>query len=145
VTLEPAELIGEDVTAAWESGQTTLGVLKETLESQKGVTIGDALFLTAAQDAINRGLLISESPLNGDDLYPIVVKQPQWIRFAEAHLTEADIQDLPERIAELTEIAPELDFRFRITITAEGEAPSDAALEGIDDILGKIQQGLTFK
>ena len=117
MTIVPADLIGDDVIPVWESGQPTLGLIKETLESKKGVSIRDDVFLNAVKGAINSGLIISDDPLT-NDLYHIRVQQPKWIRFAEAHLTETEIQDLTETISDLAEIAPELDFRFRITITA---------------------------
>lgn len=144
VTIVPADLIGDDVIPVWESGQPTLGVIKETLESNRGVSIRDDVFLNAVKGAINSGLIISDDPLT-NDLYQIHVRQPPWICLTEAHLTEAEIQDLTETISDLAEIAPELDFRFRITITAEGEAPSNEVLNQINEILGKVTEKLTFE
>ena len=73
-----------------------------------------------------------------DDLYQIRVKQPSWMRHAESNLTETQIQDLSGTIGNLLEIAPELDFKFRIAITAEGEPPSDEVLEQINETLRKV-------
>ena len=128
MTIDPKELIGGDVTPAWESGRPTLGLIKETLESKKGVSIPDDVFRNAAEQAIGRGIIILADPFT-NDLYQIHVRQPSWIRHAESHLTETEIQDLTETIGNLFEIAPELDFKFRISITAEGESPSNEVLE----------------
>ena len=58
--------------------------------------------------------------------------------YAESPLTETEIQDLSGTIGNLIEIAPELDFKFRIAITAEGEPPSDEVLEQINEALRKV-------
>ena len=143
MTIDPKELIGGDVTPAWESGRPTLGLIKETLESKKGVSIPDDVFRNAAEQAIDRGIIILADPFT-NDLYQIHVRQPSWIRHAESHLTETEIQDLTETIGNLVEIAPELDFKFRIAITAEGEPPSDEVLEQINAALRKVTGQLKF-
>ena len=63
---------------------------------------------------------------------------------AESNLEEKEIQDLAEIIGDLIEIAPELDFKFRISITAEGEPPSDEVLEQINAALRKVTDQLKF-
>ena len=78
------------------------------------------------------------------DLYQIHVKQPSWMRHTESYLTEVEIQDLSEIIGALFEIAPELDFKFRISITAEGEPPSNEVLEQINEALRKVTGQLKF-
>ena len=59
-------------------------------------------------------------------------------------LTEIEIQDLPEIVADLADIAPELDFQFRVTIAAEGEPPSSEVLEKINEALQKVTDKLKF-
>ena len=142
VTIQPAELVGDDVMPAWVTGQPTLGLIKETLESKKGVSISDEQFRTAVEQAISSRLFVTVEPL--DDFYAARVRQPAWIRHAESHLTEAEIQDLPQAVVDLLEIAPELDFKFRVAITAEGERPSDEVLEQINEVFGKVG-GLKFE
>ena len=93
VTIQPAELVGDDVMPAWVTGHPTLGLIKETLESKRGIAIPDDVFRTAVQQAISDRLLVLDDPL--DDFYVARVRQPAWIRHAESHLTEAEIQDLP--------------------------------------------------
>ena len=143
VTIYPEDLIGSDVTLAWESGQSTLGLIKEILEKKKGAPIHDDVFRNAVEQAKKRRIIILETPL-ADDLYQIHVRQPSWIRHAESHLTETEIQDLTETIGNLVEIAPELDFKFRIAITAEGESPSKEVLEQINAALRKVTDQLKF-
>ena len=126
-----------------ESGQPTLGLIKEKLESKKGVSIPDGMFRDAVQKAVDHKIITLVDPLT-DDLYQIRVRQPPWTGHAESHLTEIEIQDLSGIIGALIEIAPELDFKFRIAITAEGEPPSDEVLEQINEALRKVADQLKF-
>ncbi len=139
----PTDLIGTDAKAAWESGNPTLGLIKETLESNIGIIIADYVFLEAARVAIDSGLIVSDGSLT-DDFYHIRVRQAAWVGHTESYLIETEIQDLPEAVTGLTNIAPELDFKFRMTITAEGEPPSNEVLEKINEALQKVTDKLKF-
>ncbi|MDE0324945.1 MAG: DUF499 domain-containing protein [Candidatus Poribacteria bacterium] len=143
VKIVPNDLIGKDAKAAWESGNPTLGLIKETLESNIGTVIPDHVFLEAARGAIDGGLIVSDGSLT-DDFYHVRVRQAAWVGHTESHLTETEIQDLAEAVADLAEIAPELDFKFRISITAEGEPPSNEVLEKINEALQKVTDKLKF-
>ena len=143
VKIEPADIIGKDAKSAWESGNPTLGLIKETLESNIGTTIPDHVFLEAARGAIDGGLIVSDGSLT-DEFYHIRVRQAAWIGHTESQLTEIEIQDLAEAVADLADIAPELDFQFRVTITAEGEPPSNEVLEKINEALQKVTDKLKF-
>ncbi len=143
VKIEPEDLIGKDAKSAWESGNPTLGLIKETLESNIGTVIPDHAFLEAAKGAIGNGLIVSDGALT-DNFYHIRVRQAAWIGHTESQLTEIEIQDLAEAVADLADIAPELDFRFRVTITAEGEPPSNEVLEKINEALQKVTDKLKF-
>ena len=143
VKIAPTDLIGTDAKAAWASGNPTLGLIKETLESNISTTIPDHVFLEAARSAIDAGLIVSDGSLT-DNFYHVRVRQAAWIGHTESHLTEIEIQDLPEAVADLANIAPELDFKFRISITAEGEPPSNEVLEKINEVFQKITDELKF-
>ncbi len=143
VKIAPKDLIGNDAKAAWASGNPTLGLIKKTLEGNIGVLIPDHVFLEAAKGAIESGFIVLDGSLT-DDFYHVPVRQAAWVRHVESPLTEAEIQDLAEAVADLAEIAPELDFQFRITITAEGEPPSNEVLEKINDALREVTDKLKF-
>ena len=143
VKIAPKDLIGSDAKAAWESGNPTLGLIKETLESNIGITIPDHAFLEAAKGAIDSGLIISDGSLTGD-FYHVQVRQAAWVGHAESRLTEIEIQDLAGIVDDLIEIAPELDFQFRVTINAEGEPPSNEVLKKINEALQKVTDKLKF-
>ena len=143
VKIEPEDLIGKDAKSAWESGNPTLGLIKETLESNISTVIPDHVFLEAAKGAIGNGLIVSDGALT-DNFYHIRVRQAAWIGHTESQLTEIEIQDLAEVVADLADIAPELDFQFRVTITAEGEPPSNEVLEKINKALQKVTDKLKF-
>ncbi len=125
------------------SGQPTLGWIKEKLESKKGVSIPDNVFRNAVQKASDHNIITLIDSSTGD-YYQIHVKQPSWMRHTESYLTEVEIQDLSETIGALFEIAPELDFKFRISITAEGDPPPDEVLEQINEALRKVTDQLKF-
>ena len=142
VTIELTDFI-EVMKQPDESGQPTLKWIKERLESKKGMSIPDDMFRDAVQKAIDHKIITLIDSSTGD-FYQIRVKQPSWIGHAESHLTEIGIQDLSGIIGALFEIAPELDFKFRISITAEGERPSAEVLEQINEALRKVTDQLKF-
>ncbi len=144
VKIAPKDLIGSDAKAAWTSGNPTLGLIKKTLESNIGTAIPDHVFLEAAKGAVDSGLIVLDGSLT-DDFYHVPVRQAAWIGHTESNLTEIEIQDLAEAVADLADIAPELDFQFRITITAEGgEPPSNEVQEKINEALQKVTDKLKF-
>ena len=128
-TIDPNDLIGGDVESAWESGQPTLALIKETLEAKRGISISDDVFRYAVEQAIKVGIIASDDDPLTHNFYKIRVRKPAWMRHAESELTELEIQELPETVIDLAEIAPELDFKFRISITAEGDPPSSEVLK----------------
>ncbi len=143
ITIDLADLVELLQQPPDESGQITLGWIKERLEVKKGVSIPDDEFRNAVQKAVDQEIIILVDPLTGD-LYKVRVKQPSWMRLAESNLTETEIQDLSEIIGSLFAIAPELDFKFRISITVEGDPPSDEVLEQINEALREITDQLKF-
>ena len=143
VTINPTDFMAVIQQPFDEFGQPTLGLIKENLESKKGVSISDDAFHNTVQKAIDDKIITLVDPLT-DDLYKVRVKQPSWMRHTESHLTETEIQDLSGTIGNLIEIAPELDFKFRIAITAEGEPPSNEVLEQINEALRKVTGKLKF-
>ena len=143
VKIAPTDLIGTDAKAAWESGSPTLALIKEALETKRGISIPDDVFRYAVEQAIKVGIIASDESLT-NGFYKIRVRKPAWMRHAESHLTEIEIQDLAEAVTDLADIAPELDFRFRVTITAEGEPPSNEVLEKINEALQKVTGKLKF-
>ncbi|MYB01259.1 ATP-binding protein [Candidatus Poribacteria bacterium] len=143
VIIAPKDLIGNDAESAWKSGQPTLALIKEALETKRGISIPDDVFRYAVEQAIKVGIIASDEPLT-NGFYKIRVRKPAWMRHAESELTEGQIQDLAEKVIDLANIAPELDFQFRITITAEGEPPSNEVLEQINEALQKVTDKLKF-
>ena len=143
VKIAPRDLIGTDAKTAWDSENPTLGLIKETLESNRGGIIPDHVFLEAAKGAIDGGLIVSDGSLT-DDFYHVRVRQAAWVGHTESHLTETEIQDLAEAVADLANIAPELDFKFRISISAEGKPPSNEVLEQINEAIQKVTDKLKF-
>ena len=144
VTIDPKDLIGNDVEFAWESGQPTLGLIKETLEAKRGISIPDDVFRYAVEQAIKVGIIASDAESLTNGFYKIQVRKPAWMRHTESDIAEMEIQDLTEMVADLADIAPELDFKFRIAITAEGDPPPNEVLKKINDALRKVTDKLKF-
>ncbi len=145
VTIDPNDLIGGDVESAWESGQPTLALIKETLEAKRGISISDDVFRYAVEQAIKIGIIASDDEPLTNGFYKIRVRKPAWMRHTDSQLTELEVQELTETVITLANIAPELDFKFRITITAEGEPPSSEVLEQINTALRKVTDKLKFE
>ena len=138
--LEPGE-IAAVIPAT--SGSVALGWIKEKLESTKDIPIPDDVFRDAVNEALNRKLIVSDGqPV--DDYYQTRVREPDWVRHSESRLTETEVQDLAGRIGSLSDIAPELEFEFRLVVTAEGERPSDEVLEELNEVLGEVAESLKF-
>ncbi len=141
--IAPEDLIGNDVKSAWESEQPTLGLIKEALEAKRGISITDEVFRDAVTQAAAKGFIIYEGS-STEEYYNTSVRQPSWIKLTESLLTETEIQDLPDTVSDLFEIAPELEFKYRITITAEGDQPTDEVLKEINEALQKVTGKLKF-
>lgn len=143
MTLSPAEIVAVMKNPPDSSGYVTLGWIKNTLESKKGVPISDGVFRYAVEQALKNKLIIAEDP-PVIDFYQTPVRLPLWVGHAESHLTETQIQDFAETISDFSEIAPELEFEFRIVVTAEGESPSKEVLEQINNAFRTVTDKLKF-
>ena len=90
-------------------------MIKETLEAKRGISISDEAFRYAVEKAIKVGIIASDEDSLTNGFYKTRVRKPAWMRHVESELTELEVQELPETVIDLAEIAPELDFKFRIT------------------------------
>ena len=143
MTLDAAEIVAVMQNPPDSSGYVTLGWIKDTLESKKGVPISDGVFRYAVEQALKNKLIIADGP-SVNDFYQMPVRLPLWVGHAESRLTETQIQDFAETISDLSEIAPELEFEFRLVVTAEGENPTKEVLEQINDAFRKVTDKLSF-
>lgn len=143
MTLSPAEIVAVMKTPPDSSGYVTLEWIKHTLESKKGVPISDGVFRYAVEQALKNKLIIAEDP-PVIDFYQTPVRLPLWVGQTESHLTEVQIQDFAETISDFSEIAPELEFEFRLVVTAEGESPSREVLEKINNKFRTVTDKLKF-
>ncbi len=141
--LDAAEIVAVMQNPPDSSGYVTLGWIKDTLESKKGVPISDGVFRYAVEQALKNKLIIADGP-SVNDFYQMPVRLPLWVGHAESRLTETQIQDFANTISDLSEIAPELEFEFRLVVTAEGETPSRKVLEKINDALRTVTDKLKF-
>lgn len=146
VKVDPAELVGAGVQYAWSEGAPTLRKIKEALEQARGQAIPGDVFRQAVEGAVNKGLIaladlgIKALP-PADALLKLHVRLPKATLAAEAALTPKQLQDLADTIAQLKQAAPDLEFAFRVFITAEGEPPPAEVLKKLNMLLDQVKAG----
>ena len=79
VKIGPEDLIGNDVKSAWDSGQPTLGLIKEALEAKRGISITDEVFRDAVTQAAAKGFITYDGS-STEDYYNTTVRQPSWMK-----------------------------------------------------------------
>jgi hypothetical protein len=146
VEVQPSELIGTEMQYVWSEGRPTLRQLKEALEQYRGQPISGDVFRRAVEGATNKGLIVATDPAMktlpaSDAILKLRVRLPQASLSAEAVLTPKQLQDLVATIAQLKQVAPDLEFAFRVFITAEGERPSDQVLTKLNALLDQVKDG----
>lgn len=137
--IDPTELVGDGVQAAWASGTPTLRALKEALAVYRGETIEDEAFQRAVEAALNRGLFVLADGAGTATPVPTTrVRMPNVTLFAEAQLSPRQLQDLAENVQDLIAAAPELSFAFRVSISAEGAKPAPEVIAALNKLLAKV-------
>ena len=142
VEVDPDELI----KYAWHEDAPTLRAIKETLEQQRGQAISVDVFRKAVEGAVNKGLIVfadssTKTVPATDALLKIRVRLPRASLSAEAALTPKQLQDFASVVAQLKQAAPDLEFSFRVVITAEGERPPEEVLAKLNELLGEVKGG----
>ena len=142
IEINPAELVSAATQEVWASPSPTLGKLKTALEAHKGRSLSDEVFRKAAEGALARGLFSLVEPTKplppGKALADVRVRKPKVSLFAEAQLLAKEVQDFAGVLPDLKRAAPELDFAFRVTITAEGDKPGEDVIAEINKILARV-------
>ena len=113
---------------------------KKPWRQARGQAIPGDVFRQAVEGAVNKGLItladlgVKALP-TADALLKLRARLPKATLVAEAALTPKQLQDLVGIIAQLKQTAPDLEFAFRVVITAEGERPSDEVLAKLNELL----------
>jgi len=146
VEIDPTELIGAGVQYAWSESTPTLYKIKEALEQQRGQAIPLDALRKAVDGAINKGLIVLADPATRtipttEALLNLRVRLPKATLRTEAALTPKQIQDFANIVSQLKQAAPELEFAFWVSLTAEGERPSEAVLAKLNALLDKVRGG----
>ena len=146
IEVDPAELVGAGIQYAWTEGTPTLRKIKEALEQTRGQAIPGDVFRKAVEGAVNKGIItiadlgVKALP-NAEALLKLCARLPKATLVAEAALTPKQLQDLAGIIAQLKQTAPDLEFAFRVVITAEGERPSAEVLAELNKLLNDVKSG----
>lgn len=143
VTVEPEELVGLALQEVWAQETPTLGAIKEALEKTKGQAIPQDVFLGAVIQAANRHIVEMVDPKSVHA--PTLASRVRLSRamlFTDAQLSARQLQDFADIVGDLLRLAPELDFIFRLSLTAQGERPAQDRLDQINELLKKVSEGL---
>jgi hypothetical protein len=126
-----------------DSQTPTLNAIKEAIEKQffGGRPVPDDSFFRVAKGMTQDGSLSTVNPWNERTPGVVRVRRPERVLFGEAHLDELGLQRLAETVSELLETAPELNFAFRVSLTAEGQMRDEGMVEQLNKILSQIQSG----
>lgn len=148
VEVDPAELISSDTQEVWKSPAPTLGQLKENLEATRGRALPEDVFRSAVENALSRGLFALADPTvqlpSGEAISGVRIRRSKASLFAEAQLSAQQLQDFAAIVPELKRAAPELDFVFRVTLTAEGEESDEDGLTELNRLLRSVSEKLRF-
>lgn len=144
VEINPAELVSSATQDVWSSPAPTIGKLKARLEEAKGRRLPDDVFRKAVEAALARGLFALADPRKplpaGKGIADVRVRRPKASLFAEAQLTAQQLQDFAAIVPDLKRAAAELDLTFRVTVTAEGEKPSEELVEELNRLLAGVSE-----
>ncbi len=142
IEINPAELVSSATRDVWTSPAPTIGKLKTALESAKGRRLPDDVFRAAVESALTRGLFALVDPTKqlpaGKGIADVRVRMPKASLFAEAQLSAQQLQDFAAIVPDLKRAAADLDFSFRITLTAEGEKPSDDLVAELNELIAGV-------
>lgn len=144
--VERIEVTAQMIASAIEytgSQTPTLKAIKEAIEKQffGGRTVPDESFFRIAKGMTQDGSLAVLDPWNASTPGAVRVRRPDKVLFGEVHLDELGLQRLAETVSELFEAAPELNFAFRVALTAEGQMTDSDLGERLNEILSRIQSG----
>lgn len=144
VEINPAELVSSAIKEVWSNPSPTVGKLRAKLEETKGRRLPDDVFRKAVEAALARGLFALADPTkplpSGKGIADVRVRMPKASLFAEAQLSAQQLQDFAAIVPEMKRAAAELDFSFRVTVTAEGERPSDDLVAELNKILATVTE-----
>jgi hypothetical protein len=144
--VEKVEVTAQMIANAIEytgSQTPTLKAIKEAIEKQffGGRIVPDECFFRTAKGMTQDGSLAVLDPWSASTPGAVRVRRPDKVLFGEVHLDELGLQRLAETVSELFETAPELNFAFRVALTAEGQMTDSDLAERLNEILGRIQAG----
>ncbi len=144
---EEVHLTPDAVAVALSYTGSTLPTLREVKEAAEtqilGRDIPEKQFLTAVQDALDRGLVQTEEDRGALSL-AWRIHRPLRVLIAETVLGPVELQKLAEAAEQLLSTAPGLDFTFRVVLSAEGELPDEETLERLNAALEEVKAGWRF-
>ena len=126
-----------------ESQTPTLAAIKEVIQREffGGRAVPDESFFRSARTMTEDGVIATVTPWNAQSPGSVRVRRPDQVLFAEAALDQLALVRLAESVGELLETAPELNFAFRVSLTAEGQVTDEGLVARLNEILSRIHEG----
>lgn len=121
--------------------------LKEVIETQflAGSKISEAEFNRQAKAALSAKLIETLESEPSANFLNSRVRLPAKTLFAESEVSIADLQKLAEMLPDFLAAAPELNYTFRVSLSAQGNIGNDAVVQKLNDLLSNIQRGWKFQ
>ncbi len=158
----PADLLSENLPDAWEDSCTSGLSLATSLSNKKGVSLPWAA-VKEAIDAALRTRYLEQTPESGPwpcdltDAKGLKLEIPSGagpgvgevlpgVRIATAELESHELQDLADKIGEITQIAAGLPLHVEVRIEIGGEEPPSQEIEEkLNEILAAIKEDLQLR
>lgn len=137
-----AQMIGKAIE--YTGSQTpTLGAIQDAIQQYffSGRSVPEERFFQVAQTMLKDGSLTTVDDWDKSAPGSVRVRRSDTVWFGEAQLDDLGLQRLAETASILVEAAPELNFVFRVALTAEGQTSDPQLVERLNEILGQIKPG----
>lgn len=154
-SIPPADVLPESIPDAWVDGASTAEAILVALSQKVGESLPWPAVRGAIDGAIRSSLLehVAESgswPCDATQANQVRLKlpgkRPPGRRTAQAELKAAQIQDLADRIADITKAAAGVSIRFTVKVDLEGDAPtSPQTVERLQALLSDVSEGFQFE
>jgi hypothetical protein len=144
-TLDTDAFIDTSVASIWQRGQAKLREVKAAIERSRGCIVPLPVFVRAVHQAAAEGKIAlpeNASALANTEMLDLCVLPKKMRIAAEAKLNLWALNDLPQAALQITQIAPEMNFEFVVTIGAEGDTLSPEQIRELNEVLTKVSPNL---
>lgn len=144
-TLDTGAFIDASVTSLLQAGRPKLSDIKAAIERTRGVAIPTPVFMRAAMQAASEGKITlpeGMGKLSEANFLDQVIEPKKTSIAVEAKLNLKALTDLPQAAQAILTAFPDMNFEFRIVISAEGEVLTPEQMQQLNVILSGINPNL---